>query len=285
MLLAVRIYQRFGSSSLRITVLDVGQGDAILVEFPYGKTLLVDGGGGFGGWNMGARVLVPDLLRRSILKLDGMVLTHPDWDHGFGLLNVMDQIQVEKLWVNAEFLRDPTTRLWKRMAARSEQNHIKIEALDSFKTWNESGVAISIGPVAFAKKRNDGSLVTYLEFAGCRVLLTGDIESAGEVALLQSPFLAEPIHLLKVAHHGSRTSSRSFFLSRAKPKFAVISVGRKNKYGHPNRGSLHRLSSVGADILRTDFHGYLAFEIDTSGLMRCKSYHGPCGELQCYGNP
>lgn len=217
---------------LRVTVLDVGQGDAIVVEGPDGRTLLVDAGAG-GPYRLdaGERVVAPFLWNRGILRLQAAVVTHADIDHAGGMPAVRDRFTVREAW-------------------------------DATAGPLALGGAI-VTPLATASGagRNDAAHVLRIDFGLASILLASDIERAGEQALLASgaPLGAS---VLKVPHHGSRTSSTSALLAAVRPSIAVVSVGRRNPYGHPDPGVLARLAAAGADIYRTDHDGAVLLETD-----------------------
>jgi len=207
------------------TFLSVGQGDATLVEFADGRRWLVDGGppgGAVAAW----------LRRRGVRRLDQVVITHNQRDHLGGLLPVVQTLRVGQLAVSSHdklgVLRD---------AAR--QRGVPVVSADG------------LHPVeGFEGGPNDRSVV--LSVGG--VLLTGDIEAAGEAAVAAS---VGPHEVLKVPHHGSRSSSSVELLAAARPSVAVVSVGRHNPFGHPHDVVLARYARAGIAVLRTDRHGTL----------------------------
>jgi len=218
---------------LRVSVLDVGQGDAIVIEGPDGRTVLVDAGAG-GPYRLdaGERVVAPFLWNRGILRLTAAVVTHADADHAGGMAAIRDRFTVRQSWDGAP-----------------------------------GAGALSLGGAvltplgAAAGGRNDAGRVLRVDFGLVSFLLAADVEGAGEQALLASgvPLGAT---VLKVAHHGSRTSSGPALLAAVHPTVAVISVGVRNVYGHPDPAVLARLAAA-ADIYRTDRDG--AVLLDTDG--------------------
>ena len=216
---------------LRVTVLDVGQGDAIVVEGTDGRTLLVDAGAG-GPYRLdaGERVVAPFLWNRGVLRLAATVVTHVDADHAGGMAAVRDRFTVLEPWDGA------TGAL----------------AL---------GGAVVTPLATAATGRNDAARVLRVDLGLASLLLTSDVEALGEQALLTSgaPLGAT---VLKVSHHGSRTSSGAALLATVRPLVAVISVGGRNPYGHPDAGVLARLEAAGADVYRTDRDGAILIETD-----------------------
>lgn len=228
---------------LRVTVLDVGQGDAIVVEAPDGGTLLIDaGGGGPMRLDAGERVVAPFLWNQGILTLAGVVTTHLDADHAGGAAAVRRVFTVDEGW-NPESLAAGPRSL--------------------------AGVTISLLPTsgtgASPKSRNDAAVVLRIEYGLASFLLASDIGAATERALgAAGAPLASTV--LKVAHHGSKTSSTPEFLAAVAPAVAVISVGARNPYRHPDAGVLDRLAAGGARIYRTDRDGAVIFETDGRAL-------------------
>lgn len=237
---------------LRVTVLDVGQGDAIVVETPEGAVLLVDAGpGGPMRLDAGERAVAPFLWNRGILRLALAVRSHEDQDHVGGMATVLRDFAVREVWSADEA---PAERRWiGGVGARV------IRASSA-----GTGAARRAFP-APARRRNDGALVLRIDHGLASFLLASDIEAATEAALgeADAPLAAT---VLKVAHHGARGSSTAEFLARVRPRLAVISVGARNAYGHPAPATLERLAAVGARVHRTDRDGAVVFETDGRAL-------------------
>jgi competence protein ComEC len=222
---------------LRVTVLDVGQGDAVVVETPDGRALLIDAGsGGPGRLDVGERVVAPFLWNRGILRLAATAVTHLDADHAGGMPAVHRLLGVPRRLTAESLAPEP---------------------------YAAGGAVLSlVRPRAEPQAgRNDESLVLRLEYGLASFLLASDIEAAREAELLAAgaPLAAT---VLKVAHHGARASSTAGFLRAVGPTVAVISVGARNVYGHPDPGVLARLDAAGARVLRTDRDGAVVFETD-----------------------
>lgn len=254
-----------------MTMLDVGQGESIFLAFPDGQTMLVDGGGqpDFGDPNgppsrrepldIGEVVVSPYLWSRSIQRLDILAVTHADADHLAGVPALLRNFAVNELWLGDGNL-DPEYDALARLA----------RARGTFVRRIREGDRLSLGGASLdvlgpsqppAAKRNNRSLVLCLRYGRQGFLLTGDIEQEREQALLASGELGS-CSILKVPHHGSRTSSHALFLRAARPIFAVISAGRDNLYGHPHEDVLARLRQVGARVLRTDREGLISVMTD-----------------------
>lgn len=238
-----------------LTLLDVGQGDAILLRSG-GRSLLVDGGGWRHG-DFGGRVLLPALLGEGVHRLDAVALTHPDADHCHGLAQVASYLPVAEVWLAPHWTGDdcadelaatPTARTVHLAAGGARRlGAWRIEVLHP--EWPARR-----GAGAAAKAPNRYSLVLGAEAHGRCVLLTGDLDQAGERALVRR-FPELRCDLLKVGHHGSKTSTGRALLASFAPRAALISAGRGNPYGHPASEVVDRLERAGATILRTDLHG------------------------------
>ena len=252
---------------LRLTVFDVGQGDAQLLELPDRSTLQIDAGGipfGSSGFDMGARVLAPALWARGVRQIDTLLLTHGDPDHIGGARSVIDDFGPATIWEGIPVGRHiPMRELLAHASERGSALQPKIagEQLES------GGVRIRVlhPPTADWERRrvrNDDSVVLEIIYGDVAILLTGDIGADIERAILPQ-LTAAKIRVLKVAHHGSRTSSSAELLEGWRPDIAIISCGRGNSFGHPATEVLERLKSVGAEIYRTDLDGQVT--VDTDG--------------------
>lgn len=247
-----------------LVMIDVGQGDAILLR-DGGETLLIDGGGWPGG-DLGGRVLLPTLATLGVRRLDRVLLTHPDRDHCGGLVQIAGYLEVDEVWTGpgvaaaasgcaAELLALPGAR--HRTAAAGDRLRVgrfRLEVLHP-----EEGE-----PGRARRGDNDASVVLSAEVFGRRTLLTGDVEAAGERSLVRRGRALEA-DVLKVAHHGSRSSTTPALLAAATPGLALVSAGARNPYGHPAPEVLERLRRSGARVLRTDRHGMVVLRFHPDG--------------------
>lgn len=276
-----------GKSALRplaITALDVGQGDALLIELPDGKHALVDGGGyAMGLPNIGKRVLLPVLRARGIDHLDWMVLSHAHPDHISGLLPVARSMRVDELWLPSSVQRGegrfepspncsaPETGTWgpvrelvRAVCAGGGRIRTSAELCSGPETWGRVRVDVLSPCVASEPpwSMNDASLVLRLVYGSGRALLTGDIEHAAEAWLVQEEGERLAADFLKVAHHGSDTSSSAAFLDHVRPHTAFISCGVRNRHRHPRPATLSGLRHQGTLVYRTDQRGSLTWSSD-----------------------
>ena len=252
---------------LRMTFLDVGQGDAILVEVPGGPRLLVDGGpGGSARFDVGERVVAPFLWNRGFQRLDVVAATHADSDHSGGLAAVLRRFAVGEVWENGRWgigHEDIVSALARAHAPR------RIVTAGA-RMWLADALVTVLNPAPDPGEEpltgeNDRSLVLRLDWRGITLLLTGDLTAGGEERLIEAraPLAAT---VLKVAHHGSRTSTAEAFVGASEPRFAVISVGARNPFRHPAPEVLARLSDAGARVYRTDRDGAVLVETDGASL-------------------
>jgi competence protein ComEC len=249
---------------LSLTMLDVGQGDALFVRLPTGETALIDGGGYPNDQpSVGRRVLLPFLRAVGQNRLDFMVLSHADRDHLLGLLDVAREVRVREFWYRGG--SETSTDLETLLTSLKAQGTRLRTAKELCGQTRDFGATISViapcGETADELNRNDGSLIVKLSYGNYRALLGGDVEVAGEEALLETN-LDLKADLLKVAHHGSRTSTSDDWVERVRPEVALISVGARNTFGHPSRDVLTRLAERGTRVFRTDEKGALTWSTD-----------------------
>lgn len=259
---------------LELTVLDVGQGDSLFLSFPGGRTMLVDAGGELGtfhsggmrsGIDVGEDVVSPYLWSRGLKKIDVIALTHAHEDHLGGLPAIFENFRVGEFWVG----RDIRSAEYRQILAIARARGVVIRHLKQGDSFSMGGVAGSVlWPDDLSEgqsAKNDDSLVLRLSDGTESFLLAGDIERPSERKLLAED---QPlgVNFLKVAHHGSRTSTTDPFLSAAHPGFAAISVGRDNSFGHPSLEVTERLEAAGVQLYRTDRDGAITASTDGKHL-------------------
>ena len=254
-----------GDGQLHVTQFDVGQGDALLVTFPNGRRLLVDAGGASvtGTFDVGDRVVGPTLRSKAILGVDYLAITHGDPDHIGGARALVRDFRPLEIWWGVPVANHAPTRALTDEAMRTRATWRWLQRGDRF---DIGGVEIRVHnppPPDWERQRvrNNDSLVLELRHGAVSVLLTGDIDRDVERELVPMLDLL-PIVALKVAHHGSGTSSTEEFIQRLRPKVATIGVGRGNPYGHPVPHVLGRLSNAGAEVFRTDLDGEVMLSTD-----------------------
>jgi len=249
---------------LRMTFVSVGQGDCTLIEFPGGHVMLVDGGGLSATFDVGERVIAPLLLRRKIRTVDTVVLTHPDYDHFGGLAYVVERFGPTEIWTNGSLGRG---QLFEEYRRRSENSPARAVVVRRGFERSFAGVVVRAlhPPVGQAGPTNDASVVLQLSYGPMRALLTGDVERVGE-ALIARHAIDPRSAILKVPHHGSRTSSSDLLLDAVRPSIAIASSGFRNRYGMPHRTVVDRYRRRGVELLRTDVDGAVEIRVAPSGV-------------------
>jgi competence protein ComEC len=253
---------------LEITAIDVGQGDSLLVVSPQGRTMLIDGGGSIGPvhseFDFGEDVVAPYLWSRGLDHLDVVTLTHAHGDHIGGLPRIIEDFHPSELWVGI----NPDTDALQNLYEVANDNHVAIrrhvagDALD----WSGTNVRVLSPPADWQpteRRDNDASLALLIGYGDTSALLAGDLEKKMERFVATESPRAD---LLKVAHHGSATSTTPELLAAVHPRFAVISAGYQNSFGHPRKVVLDRLQAAEVRIYRTDLEGAVTFLLDGKHL-------------------
>jgi competence protein ComEC len=283
--LAARGWARRAARAARVTFLDVGQGDAAVVEAPGGAVMVVDGGGTFdGAFDPGERIVEPFLRARGISRIDLIALSHPHPDHLNGLFRLVERFEVGALWTSGDDGDNPEyRRLLDEARARripgpvpapAQLGAAGVEPLGPFViadgTWQEH-----VGPPP-GLSVNDASLVLRVTFGGRALLFAGDLEADGEGELTGRRALGQPVaaDVLKVPHHGSRTSSTAELVEAVAPDVAVMSLGWQNRFRFPAAEVVARYQAAGARVLRTDRDGAITFTIAPDGAMRVRCERG-----------
>ncbi|OGP23429.1 MAG: DNA internalization-related competence protein ComEC/Rec2 [Deltaproteobacteria bacterium GWB2_55_19] len=255
-------YKAQGDGALRATFISVGQGESTLIEFPDNRRMLIDGGGGFKSeFDAGERIVGPFLWSRKIGSIDYMVASHAQLDHIGGLKFIVDNFGVKEFWWNGvgdlKGLGDSLTErgVLIRVVGKGRElpvddvGGVRVEALHPLKDYGFN--------------TNNMSLVLRLTYGRDGILFTGDIGEEGEGALAGEDIKAT---VLKAPHHGSKGSSKLKFIQKVGPSVVVVSAGRNNRFGFPNKETLETYSSVKARVFRTDLDGAITIETRGNGL-------------------
>lgn len=241
------------SARLEVLFLDVDQADATLVKLPSGRSLLVDTGGSvYGAFDVGARIVSPALWASRVRRLDYLALTHGDPDHAGGAAAVISDFRPREVWIGVPVPRSKRLGDIEQLSYRAgavwrvlQKGDRLLDAGVTIKVWHPSAPEWERHDV-----RNDDSLVIDIRYGGVSIVLPGDIGSAVEAELsLEIP--PAPLRVLKVPHHGSRTSSSAAFIAALRPRVAVVSAGRHNRFGHPALDVVQRYRDAGTMLLHT----------------------------------
>ena len=250
--------ERDSDGSLRLWILDIGQGDAILIDTPEHQQILVDGG-------RGAQVLaeLAKALPLTDKELDLVISTHNDADHSGGLNDVLQHYKVNKIWLTGAV---GTTKTYQTFVGLIAERQIPVEKVMAGATMSFGSLqGIVISPLEnydgiTPEESNATSIVTFWQYGAETFMLTGDAELLQEQAMAKRGLLRHT-DILKVSHHGSQTATGEPFLRLTSPKVAAISSGARNQYGHPHQSVINRLRSLNIPILRTDQDGTIRFSI------------------------
>jgi competence protein ComEC len=255
------VHERVARTTLRVTFLDVGQGDAAVVELPGGHVVVVDAGGFPGGdFDTGAAVVGPFLWSRKILRVDALAMTHAHPDHSGGLPYLLAHLHPREFWWTGV----PGNGLsWEHLRAAIAASGATVRTLadDGHTRALVGAPAVLHPPDAREQSLNDSSLTLRFGLGDVGVLLTGDVEARAEERLVGAPARLRAT-ILKVPHHGSRTSSTPAFVDAVAPAVAVISVGADNRYRLPSAEVERRYRARGTCVLRTDRCGAVTVETD-----------------------
>ena len=238
-----------------IHVIDVGQADSILITTPSNKNMLIDGGD-----EDSAKIIKSYLKNKKVKNLDVVIATHPDSDHIGSLDYIIDNFDVEKIYMPNQ---TTDSECYINLIDSCNKKNLKVNYLskdDSFNLDDSTNIYV-LSPSYITDNNNSNSIVLNISYKNNNFLFTGDCEESNEMDMINS-YNLEDIDFLKVAHHGSYTASSLTFLEETTPDIAVISCGYKNSYGHPHKSTLDNLESVDAKIFRTDQTGSMQFYSD-----------------------
>jgi competence protein ComEC len=261
------IFQPYLDSKYSITMLDVGQGDCILIKTSYTReTIVVDTGGNFLAKNskfMVNSIIIPTLKSQGVSQIDYLIITHGDFDHAGNVNEVLKQVKVKNILFG---LKKSLTSLEKGVINFAKQNKIKIHSINQLhKLKLANGLIEFLTPYSDTLEGNSSSITFILSCYNYKFLFTGDLENEGEEWLLKNYNFPE-IDVLKVSHHGSKGATSDKFLQEIRPKLALISVGKNNLYKHPHKEVLQRLESINSNVYRTDLSGAIKLVISEKSV-------------------
>ena len=248
---------------LRIYFIDVGQGDSTLLITPTNKKILIDSGGSeTGSFDVGKNTLVPYLLNRKIMFLDYIFISHFDSDHCDGFKYLLNNIKVKNIIVSKQYESTNNFEEIMSIANKKKINIIKVEAGNVLNIDRFVRFKIFSPEKTLTDDINDNSIVMKLEYNSFSCLFTGDISKKIEQNLVKKYGKELKSTVLKVAHHGSKTSSDKEFIKLVNPKISLIGVGKNNKFGHPNEQVLKILKQINSKIYRTDLNGEIILKVN-----------------------
>ncbi|NLO22239.1 MAG: MBL fold metallo-hydrolase [Syntrophomonadaceae bacterium] len=255
---------------LTVSFIDVGQGDSILIQTPLGQSMLIDGG----ERGQGERLL-EYLRKQGIDKIDIMVGTHPHSDHIGGLIAVLENFRVEKVYLPKV---THTSSTFRDLLTAVKNQGLKVSTAKAGTAIPLEGVdTVFIAPVGDTYgSLNNYSAVVQLAYGNKSFIFCGDAEEESEQDMLSSSQGDLKAEVLKVGHHGSSTSTSDPFLNAAAPQYAVIMCGTDNDYGHPHKETIEKLNQAGVKIYRTDENGNIVFSSDGNSL-KIETFRGSGG--------
>lgn len=253
----VNLLNNFVPKSLKIYFIDVGQGDSTLIQTPYGRNILIDGGGSeFGTYDIGENILLPYLLDRRINKLDYIVISHFDSDHVKGVFKVIEELEVSNIIISRQGEVSENFKEFQKIVSDKNVNIIIVKKGDYITIDRLSYIEILFPEDKLINENilNNNSIVMKFVSGNFDMLFTGDIEKIAEDRLIELYKNTNKLKadILKVAHHGSKTSSTEEFIELVKPEIGLIGVGKNNNFGHPNEEITERLKNNNIQIYRTD---------------------------------
>ena len=277
----IKYFSNIKQSNLKIYFVDVGQGDSTCIVTPKNKIILIDGGGNSKdeNYDIGKQTLLPYLLDKKINKIDYCIVSHFDSDHCGGLMYILKNLKVKNIIIGKQYEEYENYKEFIKIAKDKKINIRVVEAGE--KITIEKNLYIDIlwpinrEKMVIQNAINNNSLVFKLRYINFSMLFTGDIEEIAEKKILDkykenTEFLKSTI--LKVAHHGSKTSSTKEFINIVKPKYAVIGVGKDNKFGHPSNVTIENLKTINTEIYRTDEMGEISINVNIRGNINIEEF-------------
>ena len=277
----IKYFSNIKQSNLKIYFVDVGQGDSTCIVTPKNKVILIDGGGNSKdeNYDIGKQTLLPYLLDKKINKIDYCIVSHFDSDHCGGLMYILKNLKVKNIIIGKQYEEYENYKEFIKIAKDKKINIRVVEAGE--KITIEKNLYIDVlwpinrEKMVIQNAINNNSLVFKLRYINFAMLFTGDIEEIAEKEILDNykentEFLKSTI--LKVAPHGSKTSSTKEFINIVKPKYAVIGVGKDNKFGHPSNVTIENLKTINTEIYRTDEMGEISINVNIKGNINIEEF-------------
>ena len=273
LILLIFINVFYKPNEFKLNFIDVGQGDSTLITTESNKKILIDGGGSEfnSSFDVGEKTLLPYLLKHHISKLDYIIISHFDSDHIGGLFKILEKLKVEKIIIGKQF---ENSENYQKFMKITKENNIKIKVVKAGdKIYFDKNTYINviwpdINEIVNENIVNNNSLVFKIMYKNFSVLFTGDIEEIAERRILNLYADKLKADILKVAHHGSKTSSIDEFIKAVSPRIALIGVGKDNNFGHPNEEVIQRLEKYNIKIYRTDLDGEIDLKINKKITIR-----------------
>ena len=257
-LFAFESYREVLHPSWTLTTIDVGQGDSHLVKTPSGKHFLIDAGDNR-KVDSGKDIIVPFLHNTGVNKLEALIITHPDQDHFGGAMTLIKMFPVKEIWASKCSLKERKPD-WQKLIREANKRNIPIRHVHRGVLWKENFFEIrTLHPVEdVCTEANEGSVTVRLKGLGHSAVLTGDLTVAGEKEIMKTDIYLKS-DILKLGHHGSKTSSSVPFVTAVNPSYAIIPSGRRNKFRHPHKQVLNRLDSLHIPYINTAQKGTITF--------------------------
>ena len=263
---------------LKIYFVDVGQGDSTFIVTPKKETILIDGGGSLGtDFDVGESTLLPYILDRGYKKIDLMFVSHFDQDHIGGLFKILEELKVKKVCISKQ--EEDSENYQKFLNIVKEKNIQVLVVKIGDKIVLDKNLYFDIlwpkDKQIEENKLNNNAIVMKLNYNNFSMMFTGDIEKKAEEEIIETYKNSKILEsdILKVAHHGSKTSTTDEFLSRVKPKIALIGVGKDNMFNHPSNTTIEKLENMGIKIYRTDLNGEISICVNNNGEVSIKSLY------------
>ncbi len=264
LILSINVIYSIFPQQLEIHIVDVGQGDCQLIITPRGKVMIIDGG-------EKENVLLEYLLDKQIMKIDYMMISHFDSDHCYNLIEILENLKINNLIVSRQI---EETELFNRIIKICQQNGTNVIIVEAGKEINiDKEIKLKIlwptRDINEINSINNNSIVARMEYNQFSMLFTGDIEETVENRLIEI-YSKELLNttVLKVAHHGSETSSNEGIIKLIAPKISVIGVGKDNKFGHPNKEVIRRIEEQNSQLFRTDLNGEITIKVNKKGRIK-----------------